>query len=1562
LSLTDDSYAQITLIGGNTVAIYTNRTNVIYVGSNGYLTMNSGDTTFSSTYASHFSRPRVSAFFRDLNPGSGGTISWKQLTDRLAVTYQAVPVYGSTTQTNSFQVELFFSGTIRITYLNLNAISGLVGLSAGTGQPINFVASDYTTYTNSCGPQPPAISLQPASQTIPVGGTATFTINAIGSSPLSYFWRRNGSFIVGATNATYSTNNVQLADTGSQFSCVVSNAYGTAFSSNAVLTVSGGSGTNISITPASPTTVDNCIPFGDNTEFGFTGFIYRNVPGFSINPGAKLKFDLGNTNDLDIRRNIYIAQANLNPAAGGASQGVQALGWTKIVSDSQIPTNPRGNTTVGDYELTYTIEASFSFSGGGLILGFGGSPPGSFADSTCDPVLVGTTAADASGNFHRRFFYQPDQYAGILDAITNSSSDEIGGFIIESTVTPPTILAQPQSQTVAVGSTATFSVTASGTAPLSYFWRRNSSYIIGATNSAYSTNNVQATDSGTQFSCLVSNAYGTAVSSNATLTASGGCGSPIVINFDDVAAPANFAATMRLTNQYAARGVIFAGPGGLDGGAILNSGGSFGVTGFSGTNFLAFNTSSALSGGGIPQGPETIYFSQPMNYVSLLAGSGSSAGQSLTVSAYDVSNVLLMASTVTLAPALTNVQVVGTGISKVVVSSPAPVFVLDDLTFVATCSCTPQSNYVASQTFLDGIGSTSAGIAFDGTNYWSVSGGDMSGNRLARYDAAGNLIATYAPGLDFRSIFTDAAGAVYARAYSSSTIYRQTAPGVFPAQVVLSGGTLDAQSSVVFNANGTEFVAMIGGVVSRWSTNGTYIGSVNLSGFGAYLGENIYPQNRGIAVGIGYWLTYNTNQMLSFWDSSGNRAAQAILQGAGTNFDSSFSLSYCNGQVFVVDISGGTWRGYQLCAGGGAPSITQQPATQTVPVGGSAAFSVTASGTSPLNYFWRRNGSFIAGATNSAYSTNIVQLSDSGSQFSCVVTNYYGMTTSAVATLTVVAIPPSITLQPTNQTVAAGATANFTVSASGSTLLSYFWRRNGVSIPGAVSSSYNLANAQVSDSGSQFSCVVTNIAGSVTSSMAVLKVDTTVANDQCSGALVISGLSYTNAQYTTNATSTGDLVPDCVPGFGNGVWYRFTPVFSGQLEVNTFGSDFDTGLALYTGACGSWTQVACNDDTGGLTSQIITNVSAGTTYYILAGGYSGYTGHLLVHLALTLPVDHFAWNTIPSPKSKNVPFGVTITAQDVNNQAVANFTGTVMLGGRRGGSSIVFSATFDNGSDGFIYLPDPDASSNLWHSTTHRFVSPSNCQYYGKEGSWNYDTGARNAGNLQSPVISLAGAIAPVTLAFKYLLQTEGGTIWDQATVAISGDGGTTWSALTSTTNLLNPLVLTSSFTNRVVDISAYAGSNIVLRFNFDTIDAGANTFEGWYVDDVNVTATTAAVAITPTNTGSFINGVWAGNVAVLEAATNMYLVATDSLGRSGSSSPFQVVSNSVITQVTLLPGGSIQITLAGSSGDIYRVLGSTNLLNWQTIASVTNVTGTVQFTDPGATNFNRRFYRLVMP
>src|ERR1019366_2602350 len=136
------------------------------------------------------------------------------------------------------------------------------------------------------------------------------------------------------------------------------------------------------------------------------------------------------------------------------------------------------------------------------------------------------------------------------------------------------------------------------------------------------------------------------------------------------------------------------------------------------------------------------------------------------------------------------------------------------------------------------------------------------------------------------------------------------------------------------------------------------------------------------------------------------------------------------------------------------PTITTQPTNQTVPAGGAALFSVVATSSLPLNYFWQRNGVFIAGATNSSYTTNNVQLTDSGSQFSCLVSNAYGTATSQAATLTVLALPPSITQQPTNQTVPPSSAALFSVAATGSLPLSYSWQRNGTAIAGATNSSY----------------------------------------------------------------------------------------------------------------------------------------------------------------------------------------------------------------------------------------------------------------------------------------------------------------------------------------------------------------------------------------------------------------------------------------------------------------------------------------------------------------------------
>jgi hypothetical protein len=174
-----------------------------------------------------------------------------------------------------------------------------------------------------------------------------------------------------------------------------------------------------------------------------------------------------------------------------------------------------------------------------------------------------------------------------------------------------------------------------------------------------------------------------------------------------------------------------------------------------------------------------------------------------------------------------------------------------------------------------------------------------------------------------------------------------------------------------------------------------------------------------------------------------------------------------------------------------APSITTQPANQTVTAGQTATFTVVASGTAPLSYQWMKNGANIAGATSSSYATPATTAADGGSTFDVVVRNTAGTATSNTATLTVNSAPvaPTITTQPANQTVTAGQTATFTVVASGTAPLSYQWRKNSVAISGATSPSYSTPATTSSDNGAQFTVVVTNTAGSVTSSAATLTVN-----------------------------------------------------------------------------------------------------------------------------------------------------------------------------------------------------------------------------------------------------------------------------------------------------------------------------------------------------------------------------------------------------------------------------------------------------------------------------------------
>jgi|GEM_PF-2414939 len=253
------------------------------------------------------------------------------------------------------------------------------------------------------------------------------------------------------------------------------------------------------------------------------------------------------------------------------------------------------------------------------------------------------------------------------------------------------------------------------------------------------------------------------------------------------------------------------------------------------------------------------------------------------------------------------------------------------------------------------------------------------------------------------------------------------------------------------------------------------------------------------------------------------------------------------------------------------PAINTQPAAQTVTAGQAVSFSVIASGTGPLTYQWKKNGTDIPGAAAGTYTISTASAGDVGS-YSVAVSNALGSITSNAVTLTVNAAPvaPSITAQPAPQTVIAGQSVSFSVSATGSGPLSYQWKKNGTSIFGATSSTLTLSSASVSDAGN-YSVVVGNTAGSVTSVSVALTVNS---------APIAPSIT---AQPTSQAVTAGQSVSFSVAASGSGSlsyqWKKNGANIAGATAAtftlsNTSSSDAGTYSVVVTNNAGSVTSVA----------------------------------------------------------------------------------------------------------------------------------------------------------------------------------------------------------------------------------------------------------------------------------------------------------------------------------------------------------------------------------------------------
>lgn len=179
-----------------------------------------------------------------------------------------------------------------------------------------------------------------------------------------------------------------------------------------------------------------------------------------------------------------------------------------------------------------------------------------------------------------------------------------------------------------------------------------------------------------------------------------------------------------------------------------------------------------------------------------------------------------------------------------------------------------------------------------------------------------------------------------------------------------------------------------------------------------------------------------------------------------------------------------------------APSIDGHPGGLIRCPGTSATFTVSATGTGPLAYQWRKNTVNIGGATGPSFTITGVAPGDAGS-YDCVVTNVCGSNTSSVATLTVRSAPV-ITMQPAGLAVNEGGTALFTSAAGGSAPLAFQWRKGatpisdgptgfGSVVSGSNTNALSILNVQGLDAG-VYDVIVTNACGSAGSDGAMLEV------------------------------------------------------------------------------------------------------------------------------------------------------------------------------------------------------------------------------------------------------------------------------------------------------------------------------------------------------------------------------------------------------------------------------------------------------------------------------------------
>jgi hypothetical protein len=605
--------------------------------------------------------------------------------------------------------------------------------------------------------------------------------------------------------------------------------------------------------------------------------------------------------------------------------------------------------------------------------------------------------------------------------------------------------AQASTGTVVVGQSVTFSVTASGTAPFTYQWYGNSAAITGATAATYSIGSVQATDAGSYYA-TVSNSAGSTTSDTATLVVNPATAAPTittqpvsqtVLTGASVTFTAAANGTPTPTCQWQKNGANISGATSASYTIASVATGNAGTYTMVATNSAGSATSSGavltVTSAGNQGGGTTVVITKPLTVSTL-------AGQALVSGSVD-----------------------GAGIGArfyfpagVATDNAGNLFIADT-----------DNHTIRKVVAATGAVTTLAGLA-------GVSGSADGVGSQARFDNPSDVAV-------------DGAGNVYVADTLNNTLRKVTASGVVstlagtPGSSGSSDGTgaaaqFQGPQGLTIDSAGNLYVAdtnnhTIRKVVLVTGEVTTIAGLAGSPGSADGLGSTArFNAPSGVAVdtaGILYVADTDNDTIREILPSGlvstlvglANNSGAADGTGSAARFNSPSAVAVdLSGNIYVADTDNFTIR-MVVAATGEVSTLAGLAGTSgSVDGGGSAA-------------------RFYAPAGIAVDSSDNLYVAD---------TNNHTIRQGTLAAA------PAIQSQPQSQTVTAGNSALFSVTATGHPALTYQWYFNGTAITGATASSYSLASAQTGNAGS-YTVTVANTLGSVTSNAATLTVNTVIS-------------------------------------------------------------------------------------------------------------------------------------------------------------------------------------------------------------------------------------------------------------------------------------------------------------------------------------------------------------------------------------------------------------------------------------------------------------------------------------